>query len=79
MDGMEEGPLFVNEAGKQARLADYNSDFQMFITLARERHPKVFSSKVEVEDYNLRRSLRRGSTTQAHNNGVPAPTIELIN
>jgi hypothetical protein len=79
VDGVEEGPLFVNEAGKQARLSDYNSDFQMFITLARERHPKVFSSKVEVEDYNLRRSLRRGSTTQAHNNGVPAPTIELIN
>ena len=79
VDGVEEGPLFVNEAGKQARLSDYNSGFQMFITQARERHPKVFSSKVEVEDYNLRRSLRRGSTTQAHNNGVLASTIELNN
>lgn len=79
VDGVMEGPLFINRRGVQGKLSDFNGDFQTFIALARERHPTTFSSKVEVEDYNLRRSLRRGSTTQAHNNGVSGPTIELIN
>ena len=78
-DGVEEGPLFVNDDGKMAKMRDFNSTFQDFIRLAMDRTAGVFSSKVEVEDYNLRRSLRRGSTTQAHNNKTPVATIELIN
>ncbi len=78
-DQVREGPLFVNEKGKQAKMADYNSKFQSFVSLAMKRHPNDFSSKIEVEDFNLRRSMRRGSTTQAQNNNVPVPTIELIN
>ena len=76
-DGGTEGPLFVNAHGRAARLSDYNGRFHMFVAMA--RHPKAFSKKIEAEDFNLRRSMRRGSTTQATNNKVPAPTIELVN
>ena len=78
-DGVKEGPLFVNAHGRAARLSDYNGRFHMFVAVAMARHPKAFSKKIEAEDFNLRRSMRRGSTTQATNNKVPAPTIELVN
>ena len=78
-DRVEEGPLFIDGNGRRAKMRDFNSTFQEFVGLARDRSPEAFSSKVEIEDYNLRRSLRRGSTTQAHNNKTPVATIELVN
>ena len=78
-DLVEEGPLFVNSAGNRARMRDYNDTFQQYIRLAIDRSPSTFSSKSEAEDFNLRRSLRRGSTTQSHNNKTPPATIELMN
>lgn len=75
----EEGPLFVNKRGKRARLSDYNSQFQELVELARDRFPGVFSEKALLEDYNLRRSMRRGSTTQATNNGTAEAVIDLMN
>ena len=78
-DGVEEGPLFVNREGKRAKMRDFNDAFQEFVGKAMERNPGAFSSEVEVEGYNLRRSLRRGSTTQAHNNKTPASTITMVN
>ncbi len=78
-DEVAEGPLFVNAKGKMAKMSDFNSTFQDFIKMAMERSRGVFSSKLEVEDFNLRRSLRRGCTTQSHNNKTPAETIEMVN
>ena len=79
LDGDEEGPLFVNNSGAKVRLRDYNSTFQQYIRLAMERSPEAFSSKLDPEDFNLRRSMRRGSTTQSHNNKTPIATIEMMN
>ncbi len=79
MDGGKEGPLFLNDRGRQAKLSDYNGRFREFLELARQETPSAFSSKLDMEDYSLRRSMRRGATTQAHNNKVPTATIELIN
>jgi hypothetical protein len=80
-DYKEPFQVFVSVAmhGRAARLSDYNGRFHMFVAVAMARHPKAFSKKIEAEDFNLRRSMRRGSTTQATNNKVPAPTIELVN
>ena len=58
--GDEEGPLFVDRRGNRARMSKYNSQFQDLVEDARERFPKVFSEKALLEDYNLRRSMRRG-------------------
>ena len=79
VDGAKEGPLFVNERGKRARMVEFNSQFQDLVEEAREVCPRVFPEKASLEDYNLRRSLRRGSTTQATNNKVPQATIDLVN
>ena len=53
--------------------------FRDYLTRAREAHPKLFSSSVQIKDYSLRRSLRRGATTESENNKVDPSTIELIN
>lgn len=78
-DEVAEGPLFVNAKGKMAKMSDFNGTFQDYIKMAMDRTRGVFSSKLEVENFNLRRSLRRGSTTQSHNNKTPAETIEMVN
>ena len=79
LDEVGEGPLFINDSGEQAKVRDYNDTFHQYIRLAMQRSPTAFSSQLEAEDFNLRRSMRRGSTTQSHNNKTPSATIELIN
>ena len=75
----QEGPLFVNQKGERASIADYDEAFRELVGKAMLRHPDKFSKKSEVQDFSLRRSLRRGSTTQALNNNVAGPTVDLIN
>eukprot|EP00986_Skeletonema_menzelii_P013331 scaffold7675_cov162-Skeletonema_menzelii.AAC.1 len=77
-DTIQKGFIMVTLRGR-ARMRDYNDTFQQYIRLAMDRSPSTFSSKSEAEDFNLRRSLRRGSTTQSHNNKTPPATIELMN
>jgi len=78
-EGAEEGPLFAKHDGTRVTLDMYDDDFRELLGLARERTPKVFPPKVNIEDYSLRRSLRRGATTEATNNKVPGNTIDLVN
>ena len=78
-DKVEEGPLFVDKNGKRAKMRDFNADFQQFVSIAMERSPHAFSNKAEVEDFNLRRSMRRGSTTQSLNNKTPPDIVNTMN
>lgn len=78
-EGARTGPLFAQGNGKRAKISQYDGDFRSLLERAREAAPKLFSTKVKIEDYSLRRSLRRGSTTEAQNNKVPDTTIQLIN
>ena len=78
-EGCTEGPLFADKSGNKAALKLYDGDFKDLLEKALERNPRVFPTKVEIEDYSLRHSLRRGSTTEAQNKKVPGETIDLIN
>ena len=44
----------------------------------REEFPDRFSKAVDIRNYSLRRSPRRGATTTAANNKVDETTTELI-
>ena len=44
----------------------YNGVFREFLESARQR--TVLSSKMDMEDYSLRVSMRGGTTVQAHKN-----------
>ena len=78
-EGAKTGPLFANAEGKRVSLNAYEGEFRRLLTEARKKDPKIFPPKAEIDDYSLRRSLRRGATTQATNNKVSGTTIQLVN
>ena len=42
-------------------------------------HPELFTTGVFIGNFSLRRSLRRGATTEAENKNVDTADIKLIN
>jgi hypothetical protein len=79
IEGAKDGPLFAKQDGTRASLDMYDGDFRSLLGKARAKSPKLFPPKARIEDYSLRRSLRRGSTTEATNNNVPGTTIDMVN
>ena len=74
------GFVFQSSKGRQAKVGDYDDEFLERLVQVRARKSKLFDPGVNVvEVYSLRRLLRRGSTTQATNAGVPKETIEMNN
>ena len=78
-EGKRAGYLFAKRNGKRSSLGDYDPLFKDYIERAMKSQKKLFSSAVAVKDYSLRRSLRRGATTETENNKVDTVAIELIN
>ena len=79
VDGKTKGWMFVNKKGKRARISDFDDLFRAYVKKAHARKPKEFPSGTDFEQYSLRRSLRRGSTTTAGNNQVPEQVVNRIN
>ena len=78
--GWNNGFVFRTEKGRQARISDYNDEFVERLGRVRMSKPHFFEPNLMLGDaYNLKRSLRRGSTSEATNNGVPREVIELHN
>ncbi len=78
-EGSKSGPLFATSKGRKASLGDYDPLFRDYLTRLQQEKPALFLSSVLIEDYSLRRSLRRGATTESQNNKVDSIAIELIN
>ena len=74
-EGAASGPLFANAEGKIVSLNVYEGEFRRLLTEARKKDSKIFPPKAEIDDYSLRRSLRRGATTQATNNKLSGTRI----
>jgi hypothetical protein len=78
--GRTNGYMFQNARGKQAKIGHYEDEFLERLVGVRIARPSLFDPGVNVtEVYSLRRSLRRGSTTRARNQGVPEALIEMNN
>ena len=66
--------------GKQAKIGSYEDEFLDRLVSVQERKGNLFEPGVNVmEVYSLRRSLRRGSTSEAVNKQVPQFIINLNN
>ncbi|KAL7530332.1 hypothetical protein ACHAXR_005039, partial [Thalassiosira sp. AJA248-18] len=78
-EGAQRGYLFARKDKSRASLGDYDDLYRTYMERTMQRFPSLFSKGVDVKDYSLRRSLRRGSTTTATNNNVDPMIIELIN
>ena len=71
--------LFARPKGCKASLGDYDPLFRDYLERAQKARPKLFTAGVPIKDFSLRRSLRRGATTESENNNVDKVAIELTN
>jgi hypothetical protein len=77
--GRVHGFIFANGRGKQAKAALFEPRFFEQLNFVRARHPGLFPPNVHIEDdFGISRSGRRGSSTEAANQGVPSEIIEMI-
>ena len=79
--GVFAGPLFrIAQRGSKVRrssVGDLDILFHGLMQRVQERWPQVLKPSVQVPDeMSVRRSLRRGSTTEASNRGIPKEVIE---
>ncbi len=82
--GTKTGPMFrtVTKKGgiKRASIGDMDLLFHDILRQVQERRPDVLPPSIVVGDeYSVRRSLRRGSTSEAQNAQVPKEVIEANN
>eukprot|EP00980_Cylindrotheca_fusiformis_P031013 scaffold25703_cov171-Cylindrotheca_fusiformis.AAC.2 len=78
--GWRNGWIFRQPNGAQAKIGMYDEEFLNRLAGLQERRPHLFEPKLDVVDaYGLRRSPRRGSTSEAMNGGVRREVIELNN
>jgi hypothetical protein len=79
--GVVTGPVFrVAQKGtrvKRSSVGDLDVLFHGVLTRVQERWPRVLPPMVKIQDeVSVRRSLRRGSTTEASNRGIPKEVVE---
>ena len=78
-EGETKGWAFKNSVGEKIKQADFSEDFFELLEGIQET-TTLLEDTVEIREvYGLSRSLRRGSNTHAHNQGVSEPRIELNN
>jgi hypothetical protein len=76
------GPVFCMGGGnrekvKRSAMGDLDPCLHGILVRVQERWPRVLPPSIKVGDeFSVRRSLRRGSTTEASNRGIPKEVIE---
>jgi hypothetical protein len=76
----KDGWLFTKKSGKaRARISDYDDLFRDYLGRVQQKYPKVIPGSMNIQDFGLWRSCRRGATTEATHNLVDDMIIELIN
>lgn len=78
--GIMRGPLFQTASGDPIRFGVMEPKFIDRLEAVQISRPDLLSDQVEVaEAYGVRRSFRRGSTTEAGNRGVPSDVVDANN
>ena len=73
------GWLFETRAGVRAKFGVYDSTFRLLVALARAKNPRLVPSVIELEDFSLWRSPRRGAVLETTHRGIDSKVMELIN
>ena len=69
-----------NDAAKKATIGDLDTRLHGILRQIQTRYPDIVPASVNVDDeYSARRSLRRGSTSEAQNVQIPKEVIEANN
>jgi hypothetical protein len=74
------GPLFRNNLGQRIKASDMESSFFDRLEQVQELRPDLIPNSDDVsEEYGVYRSFRRGSTSEATNQGLPPEVIDMNN
>ena len=78
------GPMFRVSKRKgqiaRASVGDLDVLFHDLWKRIQHRRPQLFSDSIKIEEeYSVRRSLRRGATTEAQNRAIPTEVLEANN
>jgi len=75
-----QGPVFRDDRGEPVRASDYDFEICSRIAEIQATRPGIVDPDIDVYDrYSMRRSLRRGSDSQAIVKNIPEVDIELNN
>ena len=79
-EGKVNGPALCDEEGYVVEPFQVNQEFREQLAIVQATRPDLIKANINVfELYNIRRSLRRGSSTIARREGVPGTIIDLVN
>ena len=73
------GWLFLDKKGQRAKFGQHDPAFRALLQEARDKNPKLLPAAVDIEDFSLWRSPRRGAVLETTNQDVSEKVIELIN
>ncbi|KAL7568335.1 hypothetical protein ACA910_018467 [Epithemia clementina (nom. ined.)] len=81
---VRKGPMFRAVQGKdkvvQATVGQLDSLFIDVLKRLQHRRPELLATEIKIDDeFSVRRSLRRGATTEAQNRKIPAHVVEANN
>lgn len=79
LEGDKFGWLFARNNGTRGRLSDYDDVFRSYVSRVQSQYPLVINPALEITDFSLWRSGRRGAATEATVNMIDSKIIELIN
>ena len=78
LDKRREGWLLADSSGKRRRLKHYEPLLQDVLEKVKIHFPLVIDKVIEIEDFSLWRSMRRGAMTEAANQSIDQHTIDLM-
>ena len=79
-EGKTEGPAICDVEGYVIESSKMNQEFREQLAIVQSLRPDLIKPTINVfELYNIRRSLRRGSSSIARRENVPGTIIDLVN
>ena len=78
-EGRSNGWLFQTEDGRKRKGSEFEEDLHIVLETVQKTTSYIDDNVNIREEYGIFRSLRRGATTEAHNQGVPDTVIEMNN
>ena len=74
------GFVFQGRSGRQRKIGSFDPEFHDRLNRVRDANPHLFEPNQNIADtFSLKRSLRRGSTTEVRNMKVRNEVVELNN
>jgi hypothetical protein len=80
VDGLTSGFMFLNSGGKVAKASDFEEKMITRLEWIQQNTEGIIPFSIKLwEEFGVRRSMRRGATTEALNAGIDGATTDANN